>query len=245
MVIQVMPQGAPARDETCVWMHAGVLAYRLCNRNFDCEHCPLDAALRGDPRAAIRGDAPTRAIRAAPFPDDRRYSRGHTWLKPLDAQGARLRFGLDAFAACVIGAPRCVAGPTPPHPLDRDDPACCLGLAEGDLPLGAPLPATLGRRNPVLESDPGALVTDPYGDGWIVELTPRSPDDLRRLLRADDARRQALLDLRRFRRRVAFELLSEAPDSGPRRHDGQEATTDLRELIGAECFLDLLRELVH
>lgn len=32
---------------TCVWMDAGVLTFKLCDRDFDCEHCPLDAALHG------------------------------------------------------------------------------------------------------------------------------------------------------------------------------------------------------
>ena len=31
----------------CVWMRAGVIRFWLCDRDFDCEHCPLDAALRG------------------------------------------------------------------------------------------------------------------------------------------------------------------------------------------------------
>ena len=29
----------------CVWMTAGVLTYKLCNRRFDCEHCLLHLAL--------------------------------------------------------------------------------------------------------------------------------------------------------------------------------------------------------
>lgn len=33
--------------QTCVWMEAGVISFWLCKRAFDCEHCPLDAALRG------------------------------------------------------------------------------------------------------------------------------------------------------------------------------------------------------
>ena len=33
----------------CIWMSAGLLRYRLCDREYDCEHCPLDAALRGAP----------------------------------------------------------------------------------------------------------------------------------------------------------------------------------------------------
>jgi hypothetical protein len=39
---------APERPvELCVWMLSGVLNYRLCDRDLDCEHCPLDRALRG------------------------------------------------------------------------------------------------------------------------------------------------------------------------------------------------------
>ena len=34
--------------EPCLWMAAGVINYRLCDRQFDCDRCPLDAALRGD-----------------------------------------------------------------------------------------------------------------------------------------------------------------------------------------------------
>ncbi|MFL6213965.1 MAG: hypothetical protein ACJ74J_08740 [Blastocatellia bacterium] len=29
----------------CVWMQAGVVGYKLCDRQFDCEHCPFDLAL--------------------------------------------------------------------------------------------------------------------------------------------------------------------------------------------------------
>lgn len=43
---------SPAR---CVWMLAGVVSYRLCNRAFDCDHCPLDRALREGARAAGPG----------------------------------------------------------------------------------------------------------------------------------------------------------------------------------------------
>jgi hypothetical protein len=37
----------PAETKECIWMSAGVLSYRLCDRAFDCEHCLLDKALHG------------------------------------------------------------------------------------------------------------------------------------------------------------------------------------------------------
>lgn len=43
------------RGEHCVWMRAGVVTYKLCDRDFDCEHCPLDAALRNEPLPTAPG----------------------------------------------------------------------------------------------------------------------------------------------------------------------------------------------
>ncbi len=36
---------APKKNR-CVWMEAGILSYLLCDREFDCDRCPLDEAMR-------------------------------------------------------------------------------------------------------------------------------------------------------------------------------------------------------
>jgi len=33
----------------CVWMDAGVINYKLCDRLYDCDRCPLDQALQRRP----------------------------------------------------------------------------------------------------------------------------------------------------------------------------------------------------
>jgi len=38
----------------CVWMLADVVAYKLCDREYDCEHCPFDRALRGNAPPQMR-----------------------------------------------------------------------------------------------------------------------------------------------------------------------------------------------
>ena len=40
------PHPPPIR---CVWMDAGVVNYKLCDRGYDCERCPLDQALHRRP----------------------------------------------------------------------------------------------------------------------------------------------------------------------------------------------------
>jgi hypothetical protein len=36
-----------ASGQQCVWMQAEVVGYKLCDREFDCDRCPFDAALHG------------------------------------------------------------------------------------------------------------------------------------------------------------------------------------------------------
>jgi hypothetical protein len=42
------PPPPPVRVEPCVWMSAGLVAYKLCDRGFECESCPFDQAMRGE-----------------------------------------------------------------------------------------------------------------------------------------------------------------------------------------------------
>jgi len=39
-------------------------------------------------------------------------------------------------------------------------------------PLPAPIAGVVIRINPILEDDPSIAERDPYGEGWIVEMTP-------------------------------------------------------------------------
>jgi hypothetical protein len=37
----------------CVWMSAGLVAFKLCDREGECEACPFDRAMRGLPFDAV------------------------------------------------------------------------------------------------------------------------------------------------------------------------------------------------
>lgn len=53
---QIGDERRPAvRPTQCVWMQAGVVGYKLCDRGFDCDLCPFDAALRGQALDDWRG----------------------------------------------------------------------------------------------------------------------------------------------------------------------------------------------
>ena len=46
---QISPGTPQPPSIRCVWMDAGVVNYKLCDRGYDCERCPLDQALHRRP----------------------------------------------------------------------------------------------------------------------------------------------------------------------------------------------------
>lgn len=239
---------APASAESCVWMAAGLLSYKLCDRDFDCARCPLDMALRGGGPASAEGGALCGGGRHSEgFPDDRRYAAGHTWV----ATGCRpgeptVRVGLDGFAAALLPRPvsaRCVGGR---RELERGDVVCDIELPAGTLSVRVPVSGQLDRENPALRERPGLIVESPYRDGWLVDMTPSGDKAaLAELGDAAEARERTALDLRRFRRRVALHLLADPASVGPCMADGGEALTSLAEILGGAQYLAILREILR
>ena len=239
MARQVLATGA----QPCVWMCAGVLRYRLCTHDYDCDHCPLDAALRGDglvraPRAVISEPTPI-------FPDDRRYAAGHTWLQPVvDSDEGAWRLGIDAFAAAMVADARVVSWDGTPWVVQPGDTVCTLDVGLGLLSVRSPVRARILRDNHILRLHPKRVVTAPYDAGWLVELVPLDDRDLDDLVPATAAREAAVRDLRSFRRTVALSLLRE-PD-GDRVGDSTDPVVrDLRWLLGGNHYLEFLGDLVH
>ncbi|UCF68316.1 MAG: hypothetical protein JSV80_03175 [Acidobacteriota bacterium] len=238
----ILPSGA----EPCVWMSAGLVSYKLCDRDFDCEHCPLDAALRGDARAIGAPADAEPAPMTWSFPTDRLYSSGHLWIQPRERDGSTLmRLGLDALAVALLGTCLRVRWGKLPRELDSGEAFCELELDVGRLPLSAPESGRLVTRNEQLDGDPRRLLSNPYGAGWIAELSVPDAENQHQLLSARDAREQSQLDLKRFRRFAAIQMLTDGGGLGQVLADGGERLTDVRQMLGAPGYLRLLRELIH
>jgi hypothetical protein len=97
----VIPNGAAQ----CVWVTAGVLTYKLCERQYRCETCPLDAELRH------AGAAPEPPVTAAPHDlstdpqgDILFFAPNHTWVRLDNADAVVV--GLDDFAWRLLADPR-------------------------------------------------------------------------------------------------------------------------------------------
>jgi len=232
--------------EPCVWMTAGVISYKLCDRGFDCENCPLDAALRGHMGAGKAMPAHLdRRVADGLFPGDRLYSPGHLWVQALSHDDARVwRVGLDAFATALIGCATGVRSAVQGEDVLRGDRVCEVDLGFGALPLACPVSGRFLRGNPDLADHPDAVLTEPYAGGWIFEIEGLDPGGILGLRSAASAFQQTVQDLRRFRRSLALRLLT----AGANGHASADATESLRDLRQALCgahYVELLGEFVH
>jgi glycine cleavage system H protein len=183
-------------------MTAGVLCFRLCDRDLDCSDCPLDRALRNQPRPAA---AP--AVTEDPVSPDRPgrifLHPGHLWvrLKP----GGEIEVGLDELAARLVAPVHEVRGPAAGDEIAGAIAAVTLVTGRGTIALPAPFDGVVTRTNPALAERP-ALVTDsPWDEGWLFRGVSPDPmaavaglmrgDDVAEWLACEAARARDLLDV--------------------------------------------------
>jgi glycine cleavage system H protein len=226
-------------------MCAGQISYKLCDRGFDCENCPLDAALRGQMLAVTRrGGHLDRRVDEGLFPGDRLFSPGHTWVQAMSHDDARIwRVGLDAFATALIGCATDVRCNPERETIDRGDPICEVDLGLGTLAVTSPVSGRFVRANRILQSHPETLLTEPYGEGWILELEGLDPAAILGLRPAPRALEHTEHDVRRFRRTLALRLLSESSAAAP--SDPAQSLRDLRQVLCGANYVDLLSQFVH
>jgi glycine cleavage system H lipoate-binding protein len=251
----------PFETRRCVWMIAGVLSYQLCERPYDCDRCPLDAAMRaqfGRPVPAPRfeddvagvstpDDASPNVVLAPPaapdLRDDRLWSPAHFWVRPLaDARD-------ETFVACVGLEPGLASAMPPVHAMvmPREGQTVRAGQAHlwaivegGTFTLGAPLGGTVTRVNRTLADQPHLATTRPLEEGWLyeVEVATRAPS-LVGLMQASSARREYGGAASRFREGLAASLRS-ATRGAPALPDGGEPLRRVVDMLGPEKYLAVL-----
>ncbi len=225
----------PAGSLPCVWMLAGVLTYRLCDRSYACERCPLDAGLRCVEFLPELGVAEAPVL-ASPWGirDDRRYHPAGGWVEAVD--GNRFRWGIDGLLAHLLDRPTSVVLPAAATDLTQGQIACWLEDDGELIPLRAPVSGRVLRTNQAVQQRPGLVTTSPYDDGWLVEV--RGTGSLATqagLCEAATRRESAARQLAKLHQ-VTLRHLHDDARIGPTAADGGEQITDMRRLLGSRRY---------
>lgn len=117
-------------------------------------------------------------------PDDVLYTAEHEWVRELDVDTVRV--GITDFAQDSLGDIVYVQLPDVGDEVTGGSPMGELESTKSVSDLFAPLSGTVTACNDALEASPELCNTDPYGDGWIVELRTSDPSQRDSLLSAAD-----------------------------------------------------------
>ena len=109
-------------------------------------------------------------IRVSDTPGQLKYTAEHEWVTAPDSEGS-VRFGITDFAQEALGDVVYVSLPELGTQVAQ---AATFGEVESTKSVSdlyAPLAGTITARNEALDGQPELINSDPYGAGWLVEIT--------------------------------------------------------------------------
>ena len=116
------------------------------------------------------------------IPDDLRYTAEHEWVAG-DGTGP-VRIGITYFAQDALGDIVYVQLPDEGSAVEAGQPLGEVESTKSVSEIYAPVSGTVTARNDALSDAPETVNSDPYGNGWLVEIRPDDPAALDALLTA-------------------------------------------------------------
>ncbi len=117
-------------------------------------------------------------------PDDRRFTREHEWILPLD--NGNIRIGITDYAQDALGDVVFVALPEVGASVRTGDSVGEVESTKSVSEIYAPVSGTIVARNDAVETAPETINEDPYEAGWLFVLEPEVPADVENLLSPED-----------------------------------------------------------
>ena len=113
------------------------------------------------------------------FPLELKYTKDHEWIS---INGDIATIGITDFAQHELGDIVYVDIDSKDKKLDAETVFGTVEAVKTVSDLFLPVSGTITELNPVLESEPEKVNSDPYGEGWMVKVKVDNPDDVNKLM---------------------------------------------------------------
>ncbi|MBT8442992.1 MAG: glycine cleavage system protein GcvH, partial [Gammaproteobacteria bacterium] len=123
-------------------------------------------------------------------PGDLLYTNDHEWLRRED--DGTVTIGITEHAATSLGDLVYVELPEVDQEVESAGEMAVVESVKAASDVYAPIAGSIVAVNEDLADDPEKINNEPYGEGWIVRMTPSDDIDEGELLSPDDY--QKLLD---------------------------------------------------
>lgn len=113
-------------------------------------------------------------------PEQLKYTKDHEWVELVGA--SQVRLGITQFAQESLGDIVFVSLPDVGAAVSQGDSCGEVESTKSVAEIYAPVSGTVVARNDVVETSPEAINDDPYGNGWLIEISLTSESELSELL---------------------------------------------------------------
>lgn|GEM_PF-1424141 len=260
----------PEGELKCVWMIAGVVSFKLCNSQYDCENCPFDRVMKKNTDLHPQDKAISDDTNFQTFSIDNLFSEDKTNQMPhLDFEKIFPQFfnirikqnllyhyghtwvemeapncvkiGIDDFIRKFILGIKMVILPSRKNKITEGQVCCWIVEADGTLPILAPLSGSVLSLNPQVLEQPTSVMQSPYEKGWLMKIQPsRLHPEQKNLYMAEKVPILYKKDIQKLK--VIFEsrLTSNQIELGPTMCDGGDVLNHLRDMIGRERYFEII-----
>ena len=168
----------PEEERKCVWMTSGFISYKLCDKNYQCEICPLGQAIKNEGKGedlvpesqddwaegSVKADTSAR-ISGSVF-----YHPDHCWAKVDHPE--KVKIGIDHLLTRLMTKVKVVILPRVGSFTGQGE--CCAHIIQEEciLPVVSPLSGTIEAVNPRLRKEPALILDDPIEGGWLTTIKP-------------------------------------------------------------------------
>jgi glycine cleavage system H protein len=116
------------------------------------------------------------------FPAELKYTKDHEWIR---IEGNDAYIGITEFAQHELGDIVYVDITSKGKEVNQEDVFGTVEAVKTVSDLFMPLTGTINETNPVLDSQPELVNTDPYGQGWMVKISIKDASQIDSLLSAE------------------------------------------------------------
>ena len=236
----------PPGELRCIWMSAGIISYQLCDRKYDCDNCPIDAALRKhEPQQQPkRIQEPSITLKE---PETLRkkyfYTTSHTWLQIIGTH--KIRLGIEPHIASALLNPKSVVLPSINQSLAKNQLATWIILVDGTLPIMSPIDGEVIAVNTTLIEHPEYVNNYPFDSGWLFEIEFKKSQFISSQFHGFRKAQEVYnKDSLRFTVALSKAMKEVSPSIGTTLADGGMPLRDISSILGQKKYFDIVRHVL-
>jgi len=253
----------PENESPCIWMEAGIIDYKLCDHNYDCDHCPFDKIMRAgnigaNTTSVEKASSSSVVLIETDLPDsvsdlpsaDKIFSHFNSfhfnpecyygydfWFVNL-LSPRRALIGLNELGLRLISSVREIILPQQNAKVQKGIGVCWLIFDDGTICLPSPITGTINRINANLLNMIKTSRSNRSQAGWWFDVSLSRPiEAMIKGPAAKDFLEQQQLTIIKG---IADLLKKQSPAVGQTLQDGGALLSNPEDILGKKKYFSFL-----